>query len=170
MAEVAEHTRLEMETERLRNTLLSTVSHDLRTPLATITGAASTLVAGPGLEEHQRTELAESIVDESERLNRLVANLLDLTRLESHAIQLHKELQPIDEVVEVTLARMERLLRDHHVQSSIADDLPPVAIDGLLMQQVLTNLLDNAAKYSPPWNGDRTGGSTRRTESHSGNC
>lgn len=150
LAEVAEHARLEMETERLRNTLLSTVSHDLRTPLATITGAASTLVAGPGLEEHQRTELAESIVDESERLNRLVANLLDLTRLESHAIQLHKELQPIDEVVEVTLARMERLLRDHHVQSSIADDLPPVAIDGLLMQQVLTNLLDNAAKYSPP--------------------
>ena len=150
LAEIAEHTRLEMETERLRNTLLSTVSHDLRTPLATITRAASTLVAGPHLEESQRTELAESIVDESERLNRLVANLLDLTRLESHAIQLQKELQPIEEVVGVTLARMERLLRDHHVTSLIADDLPPVAIDGLLMQQVLTNLLDNAAKYSPP--------------------
>lgn len=150
LAELAERTRLQMETERLRNSLLSTVSHDLRTPLATITGAASALAGQSQLAEPQRRELAESIVDESDRLNRLVTNLLDLTRLEANAIQLHKELQPIEEVVGVTLGRLERSLREHRIALKIDDNLPPVAIDSLLMQQVLTNLLDNAVKYSPP--------------------
>lgn len=150
LAELAERTRLQMETERLRNSLLSTVSHDLRTPLATITGAASTLAGQSHLDESQRRELADSIVDESDRLNRLVTNLLDLTRLEANAIRLHKELQPIEEVVGVTLGRLERSLREHRIALQIDPDLPPVAIDALLMQQVLTNLLDNAVKYSPP--------------------
>lgn len=149
LAELAERTRLQMETERLRNSLLSTVSHDLRTPLATITGAASALAGQSHLAESQRRDLAESIVDESDRLNRLVTNLLDLTRLEANAIQLHKELQPIEEVVGVTLGRLERSLREHRIALKIDDNLPPVAIDSLLFQQVLTNLLDNAVKYSP---------------------
>jgi two-component system sensor histidine kinase KdpD len=149
LAELAEQTRLQIQTERLRNSLLSTVSHDLRTPLATITGAASTLVEQPQLDCQRRHELVESIFDESERLNRLVANLLDLTRLEARAIALHKELQPIEEVVGVVLARLERTLRDNPVSLQIDPNLPPVAIDALLMQQVLVNLLDNAVRFSP---------------------
>jgi len=147
----AEQARLAIETERMRNTLLSTVSHDLRTPLATITGAASLLVEGSEqLAAAARQDLAESILDESERLHRLVANLLDLTRLEAGAIQLQHELQPIEEVAGVVLNRLERQLREHPVEIHIAGDLPPVAIDGLLIQEVLMNLLDNACKFSPP--------------------
>jgi len=147
----AEQARLQMETERMRNSLLSAVSHDLRTPLATITGAAGMLAEeGAKLPAPSRQELAESIVEEADRLNRLVANLLDLTRLEAGAIQLKPELQPIEEVIGVVLSRLERDLRDHPVRTHITDDLPPAPIDGLLIQQVLANLLDNAAKFSPP--------------------
>lgn len=145
----AENVRLQMETERLRNTLLSAVSHDLRTPLTGITGAASSLVEGDDLDKYTRRDLAESILDESDRLNRLVANLLDMTRLEAGAITLQPILQPIEEVVGVVLNRMERQLRDHAVQTDLPSDLPPVRIDGLLIQQVFVNLLDNAAKFSP---------------------
>ena len=146
----AEQVRLQMETERLRNTLLSAVSHDLRTPLTGITGAASLLVEGNELGSDARRELAESILDESDRLNRLVANLLDMTRLEAGAISLQLALQPIEEVVGVVLNRLERQLRDHPIQTDLPPDLPPARIDGLLIQQVLVNLLDNAAKFSAP--------------------
>lgn len=146
----AEHVRLQMETERLRNTLLSAISHDLRTPLTGITGAASLLVEGSdNLAADSRRDLANSILDQSDRLNRLVANLLDLTRIEAGAIQLHRALQPIEEVVEVVLGRMERELREHPVATNLPPDLPAVAVDGLLIQQVLTNLLDNSVKFSP---------------------
>lgn len=151
LAREAESVRLQVETERLRNALLSAVSHDLRTPLATITGAASLLVEGTErLAASHQKELAESILDEADRLNRLVANLLDMTRLEAGAIPLQRELQPIDEVVGVVLARFDRYLREHPVVADLPDDLPPVAIDGLLIQEVLANLLDNALKFSPP--------------------
>lgn len=147
----AERVRLQMETERLRNSLLSTVSHDLRTPMATITGAAGLLVdGGDRIGDVARLELARSIRDEADRLNRLVANLLDLTRLEAGAIKLDLQLQPIDDVIGVVLRRMERELVNHPIEVHVPDDLPPVAIDALLIQQVLVNLLDNAAKFSPP--------------------
>ena len=150
LATDAERVRLQMETERLRNTLLSAISHDLRTPLAGITGAASLLVEGSdNLAAESRHDLANSILDQSDRLNRLVANLLDLTRIEAGAIQLQRALQPIEEVVEVVLERMERELRDHAVKTELPPGLPAVAVDGLLIQQVLVNLLDNAAKFSP---------------------
>lgn len=151
LAQQAEQIRLQIETERLRNSLLSAVSHDLRTPLATITGAAGVLAEETErLSSDARRDLAESIVDEADRLNRLVANLLDLTRLEAGAIRVHRELQPIDEVIGVVLSRMERYLRDHPVITRLAPDLPPVPLDGLLIQQVLFNLLDNAVKFAPP--------------------
>lgn len=150
LAVQAEHVRLQMETERLRNTLLSAVSHDLRTPLTGITGAASLLLEGSEhLADRTRRELAESILDESDRLNRLVANLLDMTRLEAGAIILQPVLQPIEEVIGVTLNRLERQLRNHRVEVHVPPDLPPMLIDGLLIQQVLTNLLDNAGKFAP---------------------
>lgn len=143
--------RLQMETERLRNSLLSTVSHDLRTPMATITGAAGLLVdGGERIGEQSRLELATSIRDEADRLNRLVVNLLDLTRLEAGAIKLDLQVQPIEDVIGVVLRRMERELASHPIEVHVPDDLPPVAIDALLIQQVLVNLLDNAAKFSPP--------------------
>ena len=147
----AEHVRLQMETERLRNTLLSAVSHDLRTPLTAITGSASLLIEGnEKLTAESRRDLTNSILDESDRLNRLIANLLDMTRLEAGAIQLQRALQPIEEVVGVVLNRLERQLRKHPIKTSFSPDLPPVMIDGLLIQQVLINLLDNAAKFAPP--------------------
>ncbi|MFO1022791.1 MAG: ATP-binding protein [Planctomycetales bacterium] len=101
------------------------------------------------LPDSAKQELAQSILDETDRLHRLVANLLDMTRLEAGAIEVQRELQPIEEVIGVVLGRMERQLRDHPVETNLAADLPPVAIDGLLIQQVLVNLLDNAAKFSP---------------------
>ena len=151
LAVQAEHVRLQMETERLRNTLLSAVSHDLRTPLTGITGAASLLVEGDEqLTPESRRDLANSMLDESDRLNRLVANLLDMTRLEAGAIQLQPVLQPIEEVVGIVLNRLERQLRHHTVKTNLPADLPPVRIDGLLIQQVLINLIDNAVKFSSP--------------------
>ena len=151
LAVEAEHVRLQMETEQLRNTLLSAVSHDLRTPLTGITGAASLLVErNEQLSNSARLDLAESILDESDRLNRLVANLLDMTRLDAGAIPLQRVLQPIEEVVGVVLNRLERQLREHPVETRLPSDLPPVMIDGLLIQQVLVNLLDNAAKFAEP--------------------
>jgi two-component system sensor histidine kinase KdpD len=147
----AERIRLQVETERLRNSLLSAVSHDLRTPLATITGSASTLVENQEqLSSIDRHELAESILGESERLNRLVGNLLDMTRLDAGAVTLHREMQPIEEVVGVVLHRLQRDLRQHRVETCVSNQLPPVPIDATLIQQVLVNLLDNAAKFSPP--------------------
>ncbi|WP_397569877.1 DUF4118 domain-containing protein [Schlesneria sp. T3-172] len=151
LASEAEKIRLQMETERLRNTLLSAVSHDLRTPLTGITGAASLLVDGnEKLTSPARLELAESILEESDRLTRLVANLLDLSKLEAGAISLQLVLQPIEETVGVALSRLERRLKDHPISTDLPDDLPPLTMDGMLIQQVLINLLENAANLSSP--------------------
>ncbi|HVJ69066.1 MAG TPA: sensor histidine kinase KdpD, partial [Caulifigura sp.] len=150
LAREAEQTRLQIASERLRNSLLSSVSHDLRTPLSTITGAANLLLHDElSLDNRSRHELVESIYDESDRMTRLVANLLDLTRLEAGAIEPHLELQPIEEVIGVVLERLHRQLKNHAVSTSIPADLPPVAIDGLLMQQVFVNLLENATRFAP---------------------
>ncbi len=147
----ADQIRLDIETERLRSSLLSAVSHDLRTPLSVVTGASSTLLENDqSLSPEVRRELAASILDESERLNRLVANLLDMTRLQAGALEVRKQWQPIEEVIGAALARVARQLKDHTVATHVDSDLPFAPLDDLLIQQVLVNLLENATRYTPP--------------------
>jgi two-component system sensor histidine kinase KdpD len=150
LADESEDTRVRMETERLRNSLLSSVSHDLRTPLAAITGGVSAILKnGPGLDEVERRELLQSVRDEAERLNRLVQNLLEMTRLESGTLELRKEWHPLEEVVGAALHRLGPRLAGRRVNTRVPPDLPLVAIDDVLIEQVLVNLLDNALKYTP---------------------
>ena len=151
LVRAAEQTKVEVETERLRNSLLSAVSHDLRTPLAVIAGASSTLLEGDATINRQtRQELLQTIVDESDCLNRLVGNLLDTTRLEAGALKLNSEWQSLEELLGVVLNRLHLTLAKHPVKVDIPPDLPLVRADGILLQQVLLNLIENAAKYSPP--------------------
>ena len=150
LAEEAQKAQVSAETERLRSSLLSSVSHDLRTPLASITGAASSLLEGDeALDATTRQDLLETVREEADRLNRLVHNLLDMTRLESGALQVHKEWHPLEEVVGAALGRLAKQLQDHPLVTRLPADLSLVPIDDVLVEQLLLNLLDNAAKYTP---------------------
>ena len=147
----AEETRVHMQTEQMRSSLLSAMSHDLRTPLASITGAASTLRSqGDRLPPETRQELLDSIFDEADRLGRLVGNLLDMTRFESGGVELRRDLYPPEEIVGTVLQRMEPQLEGRAVSTDLAENLPMVFVDDVLLGQVLWNLLENAAKYTPP--------------------
>jgi two-component system sensor histidine kinase KdpD len=148
LAGEAEHVRLAMEAERLRSTLLSSVSHDLRTPLAAITGAASSLLQPVPLDPAVERGLKEAIYDEAERLERLVNNLLDMTRLESGTLHLQREWHVLEELVGAALARVARRRKGRSVEVSLPGDLPLVPVDGVLVEQLLVNLLDNAFKYT----------------------
>ncbi|MEO5955074.1 MAG: sensor histidine kinase KdpD [Nitrospiraceae bacterium] len=150
LSEEAQQAHVHVETERMRNAILSSVSHDLRTPLATITGSASSLLDEQGqLDPAARLELVRSIYREADRLDRLLKNLLDMMRIEAGAVQLSKEWHPIDEVVGAALARLEGRLRDHTVNTAFPADLPLVLVDGVLLEQVMINLVENAVKYAP---------------------
>jgi len=148
LAEQTERARREVEAEQLRSSLLSSVSHDLRTPLAVITGAASTLLeSAPRLDEPTRRDLTQNILDEADRLNRLIRNLLDMTRLQSGAVAVRKEWQPLEEVVGSALGRLEPRLIGRSVHLDVPASLPLVPFDAVLIEQVLINLIENSAKY-----------------------
>jgi len=139
-----------VESERLRSALLTSISHDLKTPLASVLGAASAMrdLAG-NLSDQQKYDLLATVIDESERLNRFIANLLDMTKLESGAIVPNTALHDIGEIVGSALRRASKILIRHKVSLELAADLPMLELDAVLFEQVLFNLLDNAAKYSP---------------------
>jgi two-component system sensor histidine kinase KdpD len=151
LADVASEARVEAEASRIRAALFSSVTHDLRTPLASITASASSLLEeGVPFSEEQRLELLRTILEESERLNRLVANLMDLSRLRAGALVPSLEPVPFEDVLGAVVERMRPRLAGRRVSVRVRDDVPPVAIDVVQMDQVVTNLLENAAAYSPP--------------------
>jgi two-component system sensor histidine kinase KdpD len=139
-----------VESDRLRGALLTSISHDLKTPLASVLGAASTMRdLGNGLTDAEMRDLLATVIDESERLNRFIANLLDMTKLESGAIVPNTARHDVGEIVGSALRRAGKILEHHKVSLELAADLPMLELDAVLFEQVLFNLLDNAAKYAP---------------------
>ncbi|HEX5393773.1 MAG TPA: two-component system sensor histidine kinase KdpD [Rhodocyclaceae bacterium] len=147
--EVARNTTVQMESERLRNSLLAAISHDLRTPLSVLVGLADALfLTKPGPTDAQ-AEIAHSLREEALRINAQVNNLLDMARLQAGRVELNLQWQPLDEVVGSALKAMDIPLAQHRVRVSLPDDLPLVNIDSVLLERVFCNLLENAAKYTP---------------------
>ena len=142
--------KLAVEADRLRSALLTSISHDLKTPLAAILGAAGTLRDyQESLPNEDRVDLLSTVVDESERLNRFIANLLDMTKIESGAMEPNYALHYAGDIVGSALRRGSKILARHRAEVQIPVDLPMVRVDPVLFEQVLFNLLDNAAKYAP---------------------
>jgi two-component system sensor histidine kinase KdpD len=142
--------RLEKEQELLRSALLSSVSHDLRTPLAAMIGATTSLLdLDESLDREQKRELLESVLQESQRLNRYIQNLLDMTRLGRGDFELDRDWAAFEDMLSVVLKRIRPLLRQHTIQTEVATDLPLLYVNTALIEQVLFNVLENAVKFSP---------------------
>ena len=150
LSEAAESGRVAAEAESFRNTLLASISHDLRTPLSVIAGAGGTLVKhGTALDEPTRSNLAQSIETKAQEMSALISNVLDLIRFESGPVTLRRDWQTLDDLVGTALQRLEARLEQHAVEIDIPAELPAVHVDATLVVQVLSNLLDNIAKYTP---------------------
>lgn len=150
LAKEIDEARVLTETERLRSALLTSISHDLSTPLASILGAASSLQSYAALYDAEtRQDMVATILEEGERLNRFVRNLLDMTRLESGAIELNRQSADIGEAIGAALERCGRMLSHHRIELDIDTDLPMLPLDPVLLEQTLVNLLDNASKFTP---------------------
>ncbi len=150
LAKEAHDERLKAQAQDVRNTFLSSVSHDLRSPLAVVTGAASTLLEkDASLDRTARLELLRTIHEETDRLERIIRNVLNLTRLESGAIAIHKEWQPLEEITGAVLNSLSDRLRERALELNIPPDLPLIPFDTLLMEQVLSNLMENAIRHTP---------------------
>jgi two-component system sensor histidine kinase KdpD len=146
---VAQEALVRMESERLRNSLLAAVSHDLRTPLTVLQGLAETLAMNSPALAPAQLEAAELMQEEARRMTALVNNLLDMARIDRGEVKLHQEWQPFEEIVGVALNATEQILKNHKVVVHVSPTLPLVQFDAVLMARVLVNLLENASKYTP---------------------
>ncbi|MBA8900046.1 sensor histidine kinase KdpD [Phyllobacterium sp. P30BS-XVII] len=150
LAADVDRAKLAAEADRLRSALLTSISHDLKTPLAAIMGAAGTLKEfAPALAEDAKADLLSTVLDESERLNRFISNLLDMTKLESGAMEPNYAFQYVGDIVGTALDRARKIIGRHKTEIDIPAALPALRLDAVLFEQVLFNLLDNASKYAP---------------------
>jgi two-component system, OmpR family, sensor histidine kinase KdpD len=150
LSEDAQQSQMRIESELLRNSLLSAISHDLRTPLASIVGAASTLVDKDAqLSQADRQELGSTIFDEALRMSNLTNNILDMARLDSGKAQLNRQWYPLDEIIGGALARLKRKREGRNIKTKLPEGLCLVRLDAVLIEQVLINIIENACKYSP---------------------
>ncbi|WP_412052020.1 DUF4118 domain-containing protein (plasmid) [Hoeflea sp. Naph1] len=150
LVEAVDQAKLAAEADKLRSALLASISHDLKTPLASILGAAGTLRDySDAMSQADRADLLGTVVDESERLNRFIANLLDMSRLETGAMEPNAQLLYLDDIVGSALRRGRKIMARHKTSAEIPSDLPMIKLDPVLFEQVLFNLFDNAAKYAP---------------------
>ena len=150
LAEQARKSQLQMETERLRNSLLSSISHDLRTPLATIVGCASALAENDAeLSAKDRGDLCAAIYDESRRMSALVNNILDMARLDAGVVELNRQWHPLEELIGTALTALQNRLAGRKLAVKLPPGLPMIDADAVLIEQVLVNLLENALRYTP---------------------
>jgi two-component system sensor histidine kinase KdpD len=150
LTEQARKAQLEMEAERLRNSLLSSISHDLRTPLATIVGSASALVEEDNaLKPEDKLELSRAIYDEGLRIASLVNNILDMARLDAGAVELNRQWYPLKEIIGTVLTRLQKRLTGRRVTVKLPPGIPMIYADAMMVEQVLINLLENVLRYTP---------------------
>lgn len=150
LAEVETRATILEESDHLKSALLSSVSHELRTPLVTIKAAATSLRSGAvGWDTEARNDLLAALEEEADRLNQLVGELLNMSRIEAGALKLQRQWNILSEIVDTTINQMQAPLRDHRLKIEVSEDLPLIPVDPVLLQQVLANLLSNCLKYAP---------------------